>query len=320
MNRVVIEYISLRRRYIYAFAVIFLLTIVVSVVTIVKGADNEVVLEIRATRVCSALLVGAMLSLSGVVMQTLLKNPLASPYTLGISNSAAFGAAVGILFLGGLNFSGVIILCAFAGTLVGLTLILIISGFKSKGIETIILAGVVINSLFSAGIAMLQYIANSSQMASILFWSFGDLNRGEWRGVLLMGVVLLMAAFYFYNKRWHYKALICGDDYAKSIGVAPKRERLSGLIVASLITAIAVSIFGVIAFVGLAVPQMVRKFIGNNIAFLLPLSIIFGALFMVVCDIFSRILFYPIIMPVGIVTSMVGVPLFILILYRYYKR
>ena len=157
-------------------------------------------------------------------------------------------------------------------------------------------------------------------MATILFWSFGDLGKGDWSCVLLLVVVAVAGGFYLYGKRWDYKALETTDEYAKSLGVKPKRVRLTGLIVSSLITAVAVSIFGVIAFVGLAVPHIIRRIIGGNLTFLIPASMLFGGVFLVVCDIASRLLFSPVVLPIGIVTSLIGVPLFIFVLCKVYKR
>ena len=157
-------------------------------------------------------------------------------------------------------------------------------------------------------------------MATILFWSFGDLGKGDWSSVLFLVIITVAGGFYLYGKRWDYKSLETSYEYAKSFGVEPRRVRLTGLIVSSLITAVAVSIFGVIAFVGLAVPHIVRRIIGSNLTFLIPSSMLFGGVFLVVCDIASRQLLSPIVIPIGIITSLIGVPLFIFVLCKIYKR
>ncbi|MGL5682003.1 MAG: FecCD family ABC transporter permease [Marinifilaceae bacterium] len=290
--------------------------------------NNRIVLNIRLPRVIAAILTGTVLSLSGAVMQILLRNPLASPYTLGISNASAFGAAFGIVFLGaGATAAGsagwfiatspyLATLCAFIGSMVGLGIILLIIKVKRASVETIILSGVIINSLFGAGIAVMQYLANSIQLASIVFWNFGDLGRSDWHKLIFLSVVLLPSFIYFQRKRWDYKMLCSGDDYAKSMGVHPERLRISGLIITSLCTAVAVSFFGVIAFVGLVVPHMVRKCIGENEEFLIPGSALFGGLFLLLCDTLARTVLSPIVLPVGILTSFLGVPLFLFLLIR----
>lgn len=136
----------------------------------------------------------------------------------------------------------------------GLAIILLLAQIKRASVETIILSGVIINSLFGAGIAVMQYLANNVQLASIVFWSFGDLGRGDWYKLIFMTAALIPALLYFYLKRWDYKVLRSGDDYARSMGVQPQKIRIVGLVVTSLCTAVAVSFFGVFAFVGLVVP------------------------------------------------------------------
>lgn len=290
--------------------------------------NRQILFNLRLPRVLAAVITGTILSLSGAIMQILLRNPLASPYTLGISNAAAFGASFGIVFLGagtGIARSSdlfmitnpyLITISAFAGSLLGLSIILIIVKAGQASVETIILSGVIINSLFGAGIAVMQYIANNVQLASIVFWNFGDLGRSDWPKIMFLSVVLIPAFLYFHFKRWDYKVLCSGDDYAQSMGVFPQRTRITGLIVTSLITAVAVSFFGVIAFVGLVVPHIVRKCIGDNEEFLIPGSALFGGMFLLLCDTIARTVISPIILPVGILTSFLGVPLFLFLLTR----
>lgn len=291
-------------------------------------ASELILLHVRLPRIVSAILAGMALAVSGSVMQILLRNPLASPYTLGISNAAAFGAALAIVFLGAgsaVQKSGdmfmvdnpyIVTLCAFIGSLIGLALILLIAKVRKSTPETIILAGVIISSLFGAGIAAMQYIANNVQLGSIVFWTFGDLGKSDWSKLLYVSFITIPMLFYFYANRWNYKALRAGDEYAVSLGVNANRLRVTGLIATSLSTAIVVSFFGVIAFVGLVVPHIVRRIIGTNEEFLIPASAIFGALFLMVCDMMARLLFSPVILPVGIITSFLGVPVFLFFLLK----
>lgn len=299
---------------------------------LVRGEGSEInrqiVLNIRLPRVLGTVITGTILSLSGAVMQILLRNPLASPYTLGISNAAAFGASFGIVCLGagsGIVRSSdlfmitnpyVVTLSAFAGSLLGLAIILVIIRIKQASVETIILSGVIINSLFGAGIAVMQYVANNVQLASIVFWNFGDLGRSDWPKLLFLTLTLVPALAYFLLKRWDYKVLSSGDDYACSMGVRPQRIRITGLVITSLITAVAVSFFGVIAFVGLVVPHIVRKCIGDNEEFLITGTAVFGGMFLLLCDTVARTVISPVILPVGILTSFLGVPLFLVLLTR----
>lgn len=295
-----------------------------------EGAEmnRQIILNIRLPRILAAIITGIILSLAGAIMQILLRNPLASPYTLGISNAAAFGASFGIVFLGAgtgiarssdlfmLTNPYIVTISAFIGSLLGLGIILLIVRMKQASVETIILSGVIINSLFGAGIAVMQYVANNVQLASIVFWNFGDLGRSDWNKLIFLTIVLIPALAYFYFKRWDYKVLCAGDDYAQSMGVCPQRIRVIGLIVTSLCTAVAVSFFGVIAFVGLVVPHIVRKCIGDNEEFLITGSAVFGGMFLLLCDTVARTVLSPIILPVGILTSFLGVPLFLFLLTR----
>lgn len=347
MNEIVIQYKKYRSRnrmFIWAMVILLLFIACISLIAgshqigwqeileLLQGEgvemNRQIVLSIRLPRMLAAVITGIILSVAGAIMQILLRNPLASPYTLGISNAAAFGASFGIVFLGagtGIVRSSdlflitnpyVVTISAFLGSLLGLGIILLIIKAKQASVETIILSGVIINSLFGAGIAVMQYLANNVQLASIVFWNFGDLGRSDWYKLIFLIVVLVPSMIYFYLKRWDYKVLGSGDDYARSMGVNPQRIRVGGMVITSLCTAVAVSFFGVIAFVGLVVPHIVRKCIGGNEEFLITGSAVFGGMFLLLCDTVARTVISPIILPVGILTSFLGVPLFLFLLTR----
>ncbi len=289
---------------------------------------KQVFLNIRLPRILAALITGVSLAISGAVMQVTLRNPLASPYTLGISSSAAFGAALAIvLFGGGLSVAKtgsvfyfdnpyVIALSSFLCSLSGLVLILFLSRIRKSAAETIILAGIIISSLFSAGISALQYIADKVQLSTLIFWSFGDLSRANWFRLILVCSICLPVILFIYFNRWNYKALRYGDEYASSLGVNPVRTRCIALVCCTICTAVVVSFFGVIAFVGLVVPHIVRFCVGSDESVLIPYSALCGGLFLLLCDTLGKTLFSPIVIPVGIITSFVGVPVFLLLLFR----
>lgn len=347
MNEIVIQYKKYRTRnrmFIWAMVILLLLIACISLIAgshqigwremlaLLQGEgmemNRQIVLSIRLPRMLAAVITGIILSVAGAIMQILLRNPLASPYTLGISNAAAFGASFGIVFLGAgtgvvrssdlflITNPYVVTISAFLGSLLGLGIILLIIKAKQASVETIILSGVIINSLFGAGIAVMQYLANNVQLASIVFWNFGDLGRSDWYKLIFLIIVLVPSMIYFYLKRWDYKVLGSGDDYARSMGVNPQRMRVGGMVITSLCTAVAVSFFGVIAFVGLVVPHIVRKCIGGNEEFLITGSAVFGGMFLLLCDTVARTVISPIILPVGILTSFLGVPLFLFLLTR----
>ena len=288
----------------------------------------QVILKIRLPRVLGAIIAGLALSVSGSVIQSLLRNPLASPFTLGISGASAFGAAFAIVVLGaGSYYEGsndmaaitnvyLVTGSAFVWSLASVFVILILSKYRGATPEIIILSGIIISSLFGAGISAMQYFSDSVQLASIVFWTFGDLGRAAWNGLFFLAIVVLPALLYFLLKSWNYKALQAGDEYAKSVGINPARTRLTGMVVASLITAVVVSFYGIIAFVGLVVPHIVRRIIGGDELFLIPASALFGGLFLLLSDTLARTIISPVVLPVGILTSFLGAPLFLFLLIK----
>jgi iron complex transport system permease protein len=294
--------------------------------------SSQIILSIRLPRVIGAVLAGTALAVSGAVIQSLLKNPLASPFTLGISGAAAFGAAFAIIFLGaGSGYSGpadatiinnpyVVTLSAFIWSLVSVVVILLLSKYKGATPEIIILSGIIISSLFGAGISAMQYFSDDVQLAAIVFWTFGDMGRATWRETIIMTAVLVPVMAFFLQQSWNYKSLQSGDEYARSLGVNVTRVRLTGMVAASLATAVVVSFFGVIAFVGLVVPHIVRRIIGSDEHFVIPASALFGGAFLLLSDTLARTAMAPVIMPVGILTSFIGAPLFLFLLIRGMKR
>jgi len=290
--------------------------------------NNNIILQIRLPRVLAGIITGIALSVSGVVMQSVLRNPLGSPFTLGISNAAAFGAAFAIIIFGaGGMYSGssdaviianpfLVTISAFFWSTMACLLILFIAKRKGVSPENMILTGIIASSLFIALTTGLQYVADDIELAAIVFWTFGDLSKGGWKELILQVVILVPVIIYFYRNRWNYNALDAGDETARSLGVNFAKLRLTGMIVASLATAAIVSFYGIIAFVGLVVPHMVRRVIGSDERFLIPGAAITGAAFMVGCDIIARTIISPMVLPVGILTSVVGAPLFVLLLLK----
>ncbi|PLX01027.1 MAG: iron ABC transporter permease [Marinilabiliales bacterium] len=293
-----------------------------------KGESNfiHIVWNIRMPRVLSAVIAGSALSVSGAAMQGILKNPLASPVTLGISHAAAFGAAFAIIILGaGSSFAGsenffnapyIVNSSAFVWSLISTAFILLLSRLKGSTPEIIILSGVVASSLFVAGTSALQYMADDIQLSSIVFWMFGDLGKASWNDFYILSIVTVLALSYFIFNRWNYNAMNAGDEVAKSMGVKVERLRIVSMLVASLVTAMVVSFYGIIGFVGLVVPHITRRIIGSDDRFLIPASALAGGVFLLVSDIAARTILSPVIIPVGILTSFIGAPLFIYLLIK----
>ncbi|MBN2155296.1 MAG: iron ABC transporter permease [Candidatus Lokiarchaeota archaeon] len=284
--------------------------------------------NIRLPRVLSAALAGFCLSVSGVAMQSILRNPLGSPFTLGISNAAAFGAAFAVILFGAgsmhstygdaviINNPYIITICAFAFCVLTTLLILFISKFFDAKPQTMILMGIIIGSLFSAGSTALQYFADEVQLAAIVYWTFGDLGRANWTQFLIIGIVTVPSMLYFIFNSWNYNILDVGDDVAQSLGVKITSIRIIGMIVASLMTATIISFFGIIAYVGLVVPHIVRRIVGNDEHFLVIGSGVFGSVFLLIADTVARTILSPVILPVGVLTSFLGAPLFLYLLLR----
>ncbi|MFA0816542.1 MAG: FecCD family ABC transporter permease [Anaerofustis sp.] len=294
--------------------------------------SSIVVWRIRMPRVVTAIIAGAGLSVAGCVMQNNLRNPLASPSTLGISNAAAFGANVAIILFGAgsiqsssadtviINNPYMVTITAFICAM-GATLIIIgLARLRGFTPEAIVLAGVALSSLFTAGTTIIQYFAQDVQIAAAVFWTFGDLGRTSWSEVLILSVVVLGAIAYFVFRRWDYNALDNGEDCAKSLGVNTQRIRMGGMFISSIITAVAVSFLGMIGFIGLIGPQIMRRVIGSDHRFLIPASCLAGAALLLLSDTIGRVIISPVILPVGAITSLLGAPLFLYLLMRGHKR
>ncbi|MDD3653756.1 MAG: iron ABC transporter permease [Desulfotomaculaceae bacterium] len=306
------------------------------VVMAILGQGNPVsdvvIWNIRLPRVMAGVIAGAGLSVAGCVMQNNLRNPLASPSTLGISNAAAFGANMAIIVFGAgsiqsastdaviINNPYIVTITAFMWSIIATMIIILLARFRDFSPEAMILAGVAISSLFSAGIILIQYFAQDTQIAAVVFWTFGDLGRASWREVIIMGILVGLAIIYFMLMRWDYNALDSGEETAKGLGVNVARVRLGGMLVSSLITAAAVSFLGIIGFIGLVGPQIMRRVIGGDHRFLIPASALMGALILLASDIMARTIITPIVLPVGAITSFLGAPLFLYLLARGYKR
>ncbi|MBC7230798.1 MAG: iron ABC transporter permease [Actinobacteria bacterium] len=292
----------------------------------------QIVIHIRLVRVLAAVVAGIGLSVAGCVMQGVLLNPLASDYTLGVSQGAAFGAALAIVAMGAGSVQStgadavlirnpyLVTVAAFAGAISATLAVLLLARYKGISPEAMVLAGIAFGSLFSAGTVITQYFASDVQVASIVFWTFGDIGRASWQELGIMSAITLPAAAYFILNRWNYNALVSGDDTARSLGVDVARTRMAGMFLASLITAVAVSFLGIIAFVGLVSPHLVRRAIGSDYRFLLPGACAMGALLLLASDTLSRTVVAPVVLPVGAITSFMGAPLFLYLLAKGYRR
>lgn len=287
-----------------------------------SGVHATVIWNIRLPRIVAAVGAGLGLAIAGAVLQSVLRNPLASPYTLGISQAASFGAAFAIIVLGtgAVRDSGTTVLlhnpytttvCAFLASLGSTGFVLAVAKYKRASAETLLLTGIALASLFTAGTTAMQYFATNVQLATLVFWKFGDVGSATWKSNAFLWLCVVIATLYFVRNAWEYNLLDAGDETARSLGVNVERTRLSGMVVASFLTAVVVSLFGIIGFVGLVVPHIARRLVGGDERFLIPASCLGGGALLLASDTAARTLLSPIILPVGIITSFIGVPLFV---------
>ncbi|MGQ9825802.1 MAG: FecCD family ABC transporter permease [Desulfotomaculales bacterium] len=293
-----------------------------------KGSLSIIIWNIRLPRILAAVTAGVGLSVAGCVMQNILRNPLASPFTLGISQGAAFGAAVAIIALGagstGSTSADAVIVnnpylvsgSAFLGAMATTLVVLSLARLKGVTPEAMVLAGVALGSLFSAATVILQYFASDVQVASVVFWTFGDIGRASWRELAVMAAVTGTTLLYFLANRWNYNALDGGEETARGLGVEVEKVRLTGMLLASLITAVVVSFLGIIGFIGLVGPHLMRRLLGGDHRFLIPGASVMGGFLLLASDTLARTVVAPVVLPVGAVTSFMGAPLFLYLLTR----
>lgn len=299
-----------------------------------KGSETArlIVRRIRFPRVIAALIAGGGLAVSGLVMQTVLKNPLASPTTLGVSNAAVFGANFAIIVVGAgafhsthgswLSISNPYLVSTFSflSAIIAAGSILLLARLKNLNASAIVLAGVAVSAIFQAGTTLIQYFASDTQVASAVYWTFGDLGRASYKTDLIMFIVVAVSTLFFFLKRWDFSAMSGGIAYAKNLGVNTRFMTIMSLLLASLITSVTVSFLGIIGFVGLTAPQFMKRIVGDDYRYLLPSSFLAGALLLLISDILGRLPIFGTSVPVGVVTSLIGGPVFLAILLRRKKN
>lgn len=299
-----------------------------------KGSETArlIVRRIRFPRVIAALIAGGGLAVSGLVMQTVLKNPLASPTTLGVSNAAVFGANFAIIVVGAgafhsthgswLSISNPYLVSTFSflSAIIAAGSILLLARLKNLNASAIVLAGVAVSAIFQAGTTLIQYFASDTQVASAVYWTFGDLGRASYKTDLIMFIVVSVSTLFFFLKRWDFSAMSGGLAYAKTLGVNTRFMTIMSLLLASLITSVTVSFLGIIGFVGLTAPQFMKRIVGDDYRYLLPSSFLAGALLLLISDILGRLPIFGTSVPVGVVTSLIGGPVFLAILLRRKKN
>ena len=294
-----------------------------------SAAQVRIIWNIRIPRVLAAIIAGAGLSVSGLIMQTNLNNPMASPSTLGVSNAAVFGANLSIIaFAGGFLDTGnhlssytiganpyATSLMAFLFSTLSILLILGLCRLRAFQPGVVVLAGIAIGSVWTAATTILQFYATDVGLSAAVIWTFGDLGRATYRTDLIMAVVVLTGFLFFTVMSWQFNALLSGDAAAKSMGVAVDRLRFVSMLLASVITAVCVSFLGIIGFVGIICPHVTKKLLGQDHRVSIPASALTGSLLLLLADTASRSLGNGSALPVGAITSLLGAPFFLAIIF-----
>lgn len=270
--------------------------------------------DIRLPVALMAVAVGAALSLAGAQMQTILNNPLASPFTLGISAAASFGAALGLAFgiaLFPLAAQFMVPLNAFIMAMLSALLIHFLSMRRGVTAETIVLLGIALVFTFNALLALVQFFATEQAVAAVVFWTMGSLTKATWPKLGIICLVILVTLPVFAKRAWALTALRLGDDKAASFGINVRSLRFQTLIMVSLLASFPVAFVGTIGFIGLVGPHIARMLIGEDQRFFLPASLLTGSLILSASSVVSKTLIPGAIFPIGVVTSLIGVPFFI---------
>ncbi|MDH4442560.1 MAG: iron ABC transporter permease [Rhizobium sp.] len=299
---------------------------VVSTIWNPAGASNQlrvVIWDIRMPIALMAVTVGACLSLAGAQMQTILANPLASPFTLGISAAAGFGAALGLVagvavFPAAVQY--MVPINAFLMAMLASLFIYSVSTLRGVTVETIVLLGIALVFTFNALLSLLEYLASEQALAAVVFWTMGSLTKATWAKVGVTFTVLVVCVPLFARRAWALTALRLGDDKAASFGVNVKGLRLETMMLVSLLAAIPVSFVGTIGFIGLVGPHIARMLVGEDQRFFLPGSVICGALLLSVTSVVSKMLIPGAILPIGVITALVGVPFFFSLIFTNRRR
>lgn len=292
-------------------------------------AQSRIIRKIRLPRVLAAVIAGAGLSVSGLIMQTTLNNTMAAPSTLGVSNAAVFGANLSIIaFAGGFLSTGnnlssfdvganpyATSVLAFVFSTVSILLILGLCTLRSFSPNVVVLAGMAIGSVWTAATTILQFYATDVGLSAAVIWSFGDLGRATYRTDGIMFAVVLVGLVFFLLMAWQYNALLSGEATAKTMGIHVEGLRFASLLLASVITAACVSFLGIIGFVGIICPHVTKKLLGQDHRVTIPVSCLSGSLLLLFADTLSRCLGSGSALPVGAITSLLGAPFFLAIIF-----
>lgn len=284
---------------------------------------NTVVMDLRLPRICLAIITGISLAVAGTVMQGIMRNPLVSPFTLGVSSGASFGAGIAIvlgtsifgsLLDGSINI--IIIINAFIFGLLTSFIVYGIASIKGTNPQTLVLAGVAISYLFSAAVSGMKYFSDNDELKELAIWLMGGLWEADWSmvGIIVLPVILGVCILMRYS--WDLNVLSAGEEIAVNLGISINKLRKICLIICSLIASITIAFTGIIGFIGLLSPHIGRFFVGSDNRYLIPISGLIGANLLLISDTIARIVIAPTELPVGIITSLLGAPFFLYLLIK----
>jgi iron complex transport system permease protein len=278
------------------------------------GAMSVIVWDVRLPYAVMAMLVGAALALSGAEMQTVLDNPLASPFTLGVSSAASLGAALAIVLGTGIPFvpqDWLVPANAFVFALAAMLLLQFMAHLRGAGVQALVLFGIALVFAFNALVALIQFLATEQALQQLVFWSMGSLARATWDKIGILALALLVAIPFSARAAWRLTALRLGEDRARSFGVDTNATRRGALLRVSLLAGVSVAFVGTIGFVGLVGPHAARLMVGEDHRFFLPASALCGALLLSLSSVVGKLAVPGLLVPIGIVTALVGVPVFL---------
>ncbi len=284
---------------------------------IVDENKDYVIVELRSPRIILGILTGAGLAVTGVVMQSTLMNPLADSYTTGVSSGALFGASLSIVF--GIHIfgeNGSMVVNAFLFSMIPMIVIITVAKMKKTSPTVMIMAGIAVMYIFDACTTLIRLWADPNSLQEVYIWSVGSLAHSDWSDIPTVAAVVIPCIVVLQLMSRHLNVLASGDDSAKSLGIDAERLRSICMIICALCVATLVCFTGLIGFVGLVAPHIVRMFIGADNRYLMPASMVFGAAMLLISDLVGRTIISPAILQVGVITSFIGGPMFLWILLR----
>lgn len=274
--------------------------------------EKVILFDIRLPEVLTSIVIGLALGLGGAIMQTILNNPLADPFILGVSSAAGFGASLFLLLGLSLTYvaSGALIF-----SLLSMVFVYYISKKKNMDTEDMILAGIAVKFFFDSMISLLQYLATDETLSSIVFWLFGNVSKTSYRQILIIFIVFLIVLILSLKDSWKLMAMRFGEDRARAMGVDTASIKIKSFIRVSILAAISVSFAGIIGFIGIAAPHFSRKLVGEDQRYYLIISSLIGAILLIIASMLTKVIKQGIIIPIGIISALIGLPLIFITIF-----